>query len=156
RTSSRSAGVPAPASSLASPIAKQPPCAAARSSSGLVFPSVAPMRVGNEYGSSVKAPDVAAGIDPAPRGAFPPQTTSASVTIRGTSASSGDAASFLGREEQACLGRRERQYWTSIGATEDTGWRRLLAHEGPGSHCLRRHSSHHLHADGPLTGFFPL
>ena len=44
RTSTRSGGSSALASSLASDMPKQPPCEAARSSSGLVLPSAAPMR----------------------------------------------------------------------------------------------------------------
>ena len=85
RTSSRSGGVPASVSSEASDIAKHPAWAAARSSSGLVFPSAAPTRVGREYGRVVKAPDVAAVNAPAPRVRFPAQVTSASLTMRGIS-----------------------------------------------------------------------
>ena len=48
--------MPEPVSSPASDIVKQPPCAAASSSSGLVLPSGCPIRVAFEYGSSVKAP----------------------------------------------------------------------------------------------------
>ena len=56
-----------------------------RSSSGLVFPSAAPIRVGSEYDRPAKAPDVAAVIAPEPRARFPSQTTSDSRTIRGIS-----------------------------------------------------------------------
>src|SRR5581483_3960006 len=49
-------GVPACVNSLASDIVMQPPCAAASSSSGLVFPSACPIRVGSEYSRSENAP----------------------------------------------------------------------------------------------------
>ena len=82
-TSSRPGGVPAPVSSPASDIVKQPPCAAASSSSGLVFPSGAATRVGSEYPSPSNAPDDAAVIAPVPRARFPSHETSASRTMRG-------------------------------------------------------------------------
>jgi len=34
---------------------------------------------------------------------------------------------ILAREKQAAQGRRERQYWRSIGATEDAAMRRFAA-----------------------------
>ena len=74
-TSSRPGGVPACVSSPASDIVMQPPCAAASSSSGLVFPSAWPMRVGSEKPRSANAP-VPAEIAPAPRATFPSQTIS--------------------------------------------------------------------------------
>src|SRR5207244_13144058 len=50
-TSSRPGGVPAAVSSPATDIVRQPPWAAASSSSGLVLPPGSPMRDGREKGS---------------------------------------------------------------------------------------------------------
>ena len=85
-TSSRDAraGARSPVSSPATDIVKQPPCAAASSSSGLVLPSGCSTRDARLYGSPVNAP-VPAEIAPAPRARFPSQTTSATRSIRGTS-----------------------------------------------------------------------
>src|SRR3954454_20268926 len=83
-TSRRVGGVPASVSSVARDIVRQPACAAASSSSGLVFPSTLPTRVGSENGSSLKAP-VSAEIRPCPRATFPSQLTSAERSIRGIS-----------------------------------------------------------------------
>src|SRR6266542_1110848 len=83
-TSSRCGGVPARVSSLAIDIVRQPPCAAASSSSGLVLPSACPMRGGSEKPSSENAPESAL-IDPTPRATFPSQTTLALRSIRGIS-----------------------------------------------------------------------
>src|SRR5918992_456880 len=81
-TSSRSGGVPAPVSSPASDMAKQPPTAAASNSSGLVLPSGEPTRVASVYGSSSSAP-LRPEIAPAPRARFPSQRTSAVRVTRG-------------------------------------------------------------------------
>ena len=64
-TSRRVGGVPAWVSSLASDIVRQPPCAAASSSSGLVLPPGSPIRLGSENGSELNAP-VPAVIAPLP------------------------------------------------------------------------------------------
>ena len=62
----------------------QPPCAAASSSSGLVLPSAAPMRVGSENSRPEKAP-VPPEMEPTPRATFPSHTTSAVRSILGIS-----------------------------------------------------------------------
>src|SRR5713226_5930226 len=82
-TSSRPGGVSEPLSSPAMLIDRQPPCAAASNSSGLVFPSRCAMRVASEYPRSANAP-LPAVSSPAPRARFPSQTTSAVRSIRGT------------------------------------------------------------------------
>ena len=131
-TSSRPGGVPAPVSSPASDIVKQPPCAAASNSSGLVFPSGAAIRVGREYGSASNAPDDAAVIAPAPRARFPSHTTSASRTIRGmegsyaitstlraASCSDGSPAS---RPRTFSIARIETSIWSSVGSRVVSRW----------------------------------
>ena len=137
-TSSRPGGVPAAVSSPASDIVKQPPCAAASSSSGLVFPSGAAIRVGSEYGSAVNAPEDAAVIAPAPRARFPSHTTSASRTIRGMRAAVSpratvghhlDPAGRLLFGRIACLAprtfsiaRMETSTWSSVGSRVVSRW----------------------------------
>ena len=81
-TSSRSGGVPARASSLPSEVTKHAACAAASSSSGLVFPSGSPTRDAIVVGSA-NAPELAARTMPSPRETVPSQTMSASRTMRG-------------------------------------------------------------------------
>ena len=63
---------------------KQPACAAASSSSGVVFPSGLAMRDARVNGSPVNAP-VSAVIVPLPRATFPSHTTSAERSILGMS-----------------------------------------------------------------------
>src|SRR5213080_3285051 len=110
-TSSRPGGVPACVSSVASDIVRQPPWAAARSSSGLVFPSGAPIRLGSENGSEENAPDWPV-IEPLPRATFPSQTMSAVRSILGTSAPLGDdgrsAVGVIGLRGRAC-GREDAE-----------------------------------------------
>src|ERR671935_3232877 len=52
-----------------------------------------------------------------------------------TSAPSRDVGLEMASENRAMLGRRERQYWRSIGATEDNAARRFAA--GRTVHALR-------------------
>ena len=76
--------MPAVVSSVASDIVRQPACAAASSSSGLVFPWLALIRDGSENGSSLNVP-VSAVKCPCPRATLPSQTTSADRSILGNS-----------------------------------------------------------------------
>src|SRR5438093_4932775 len=80
RTSTRASGF---ASSEARPIPRQPACADASSSSGLVFPSTRPIRAVSENGRSVNAP-VSPEMRPAPRATLPSHVTVALRSIRGT------------------------------------------------------------------------
>src|SRR5437588_5864954 len=76
-TSSFCGGFPALASPKDSAIAKQPAWAAAISSSGLVFPTVASLRAAHEIGTAVNARLVAALTAPLPFNSSPSQVTSA-------------------------------------------------------------------------------
>jgi hypothetical protein len=93
RTDMRSGGVPSRASSLPSEVTQQVACAAARSSSGLVFPWTTSTRDAIVAESS-NAPVLSAFTTPAPRAVVPSQSISASRTIRGTSGASGDGGAL--------------------------------------------------------------
>ena len=69
-TSSHSGGVPARASSLPSEVTKQVACAAASSSSGLVFPSGSPTREAIVVGGA-NDPELTPVTTPAPRAVVP-------------------------------------------------------------------------------------
>src|SRR5207244_12642623 len=79
-TASRSGGVCAPARMEPSAIVKQVACAAAISSSGLVFPSGSPKREAAVTGSATNAP-LAPDTAPSPSAIVPSQTTLADLLI---------------------------------------------------------------------------
>jgi hypothetical protein len=90
----RSGGVPTRASSLPKDVTKHVACAAASSSSGLVFPSVTSIRAAIVDGSS-NDPVLTARTAPDPRAVVPIQSISASRTIRGTYAMTSTRCSSL-------------------------------------------------------------
>ncbi len=117
-----SGGCPSPVSSPASEVVKQPPCAAASSSSGLVLPSGLPIRDARVKGSSENAPDEPAVSMPRPRARFPSQSISAVRSILGIRRSPNSRGT-----QQAC-----RQGSTPRPASRRAGRRRAgAARPGP-------------------------